>query len=175
MNVLWDVPNNEQPSFVAARVRALLLLALLGGGVLAATVLSGEGTAAGRFGIAFRVGVIIASLVVDFLLFWVAFRVLTAADVSWTALRGGAAAAALAYEVLQLAGSYYVSHTLKNASNVYGTFAFVIGLLSWIYLTATILLLAAEGNVVAARKLWPRSLRKPAAGSSEAKAGTTRQ
>jgi hypothetical protein len=33
----------------------------------------------------------------------------------------------------------------------------VIGLLSWIYLSAHITLLAAEANVVATRRLWPRS------------------
>jgi hypothetical protein len=37
------------------------------------------------------------------------------------------------------------------------SFGLVIGLLSWIYLSAHITLLAAEGNVVATRKLWPRS------------------
>jgi uncharacterized BrkB/YihY/UPF0761 family membrane protein len=46
---------------------------------------------------------------------------------------------------------------LASAKNVYGTFGVVIGLLSWIYLSAHILLLSAEGNVVAARGLWPRS------------------
>ena len=35
----------------------------------------------------------------------------------------------------------------------------VIGLLSWIYLTATVVLVTAEANVVATRRLWPRSLR----------------
>ncbi len=48
-------------------------------------------------------------------------------------------------------------HVLRGASNTYGTFALVIGLLSWIYLGAHIMLLAAEANVVAARRLWPRS------------------
>jgi uncharacterized BrkB/YihY/UPF0761 family membrane protein len=70
---------------------------------------------------------------------------------------GGAAAAAVGYEGLQLLGGYYVGHTLKHANNVYGTFGLVIGLLSWIYLSAHITLLAAEGNVVATRRLWPRS------------------
>jgi uncharacterized BrkB/YihY/UPF0761 family membrane protein len=47
---------------------------------------------------------------------------------------------------------------LTSASNTYGTFALVIGLLSWIYLSVHTTLLAAEGNVVATRRLWPRSL-----------------
>ena len=59
--------------------------------------------------------------------------------------------------MLQTLGGYYVGHTLKHASNVYGTFGLLIGLLSWVYLSAHITLLAAEGNVVAARRLWPRS------------------
>ena len=33
----------------------------------------------------------------------------------------------------------------------------MIGLISWIYLSAHITLLAAEANVVATRRLWPRS------------------
>jgi membrane protein len=64
---------------------------------------------------------------------------------------------AILYELLQLLGGYYVGHVLKNASNTYGTFAIVIGLLSWIYLAVHITLLAAEANVVASRRLWPRS------------------
>ncbi len=59
--------------------------------------------------------------------------------------------------MLQALGGYYVGHVLKNASNTYGTFGLVIGLLSWIYLATHITLLAAEANVVATRSLWPRS------------------
>jgi len=120
---------------------------------------------------ALRLGAIVASFVVDFLLFWVAYRLLLAEDVGWARLRIGAAAAALGHELLQLGGSYYVTHTLKNASNVYGTFAIVIGLLSWIYLLSTVFLLAAEINVVADRRLWPRSLRRAEVQGAQAAAG----
>jgi uncharacterized BrkB/YihY/UPF0761 family membrane protein len=37
----------------------------------------------------------------------------------------------------------------------------VIVLLSWLYLSAQLLLYAAEVNVVLARRLWPRSLLQP--------------
>jgi membrane protein len=159
MSRLWDVPRPRRPSFFAARVRALLLLGLLGGGLLVMAALSAVGTAGGSLGLAVRLGVIVASLVAGFPLFWVAFRLLTPTAIAWRCLRGGAAAAAVGYEALQLLGSYYVSHVLRHASNVYGTFGLVIGLLSWIYLTATVVLVAAEANVVATRRLWPRSLR----------------
>jgi YihY family inner membrane protein len=161
MSVVWDIPKEGRLGFVASRLRALGLLGALGGSLLATTVLSGIGTAGARFGIAIQIVSVGASLAVDFGLLWLAFRLLTPSKIAWRCLRGGAAAAAVAYEALQLLGSYYVTHTLKSASNVYGTFALVIGLLSWIYLTSTIVLLAAEANVVATRKLWPRPLTQP--------------
>jgi YihY family inner membrane protein len=157
MNQLWGVPHKRRPDFFRARGRALLLLVVLGGGTLASTILAGAGTFGAHYGIAWKIGSIALSTVLNFLLFWLAFRVLTARDVSWRTLRGGAIAAAILYEILQTLGGYYVGHTLRNASNVYGTFALVIGLLSWIYLGVHVTLLAAEGNVVAARRLWPRS------------------
>jgi len=49
--------------------------------------------------------------------------------VSWRQLRGGAVLAALAWELLLAAGSLYVHHVVAAASNTYGTFAGVIGLL----------------------------------------------
>ncbi len=157
MNQLWGVPFRRRPDFARARLRALVLLALFGGGVLAATALAGAGTVGARYGLGWKIASIGLSALLDFGLFWIAFRVLTARDVSWSDLRGGAAAAAVGYEGLQLLGGYYVGHVLRNASNVYGTFALVIGLLSFIYLAVHVTLLAAEGNVVAARRLWPRS------------------
>jgi hypothetical protein len=44
---------------------------------------------------------------------------------------------------------------------VYGYFAVVLGLLSWLYLGSQVVLYAAEVNVVMARRLWPRSLLQP--------------
>jgi membrane protein len=70
----------------------------------------------------------------------------------------GAVLAAVAWEGLQAVGGYYVAHQLSGASQVYGLFAVVIGLLSWLYIQAQVTLLAAEVNVVLARRLWPRSL-----------------
>jgi inner membrane protein YhjD len=157
MDQLWGVPFTRRPDFVHSRLRALLLLLVLGGGVLATTVLAGAGSVGARYGIAWKILSIALSVVLDFFLFWVAFRVLTVHSVSWRELRIGAIAAAVGYEIVQLVGGYYVGHVLKNASDVYGTFALVIGLLSFIYLAVHVTLLAAEVNVVASNRLWPRS------------------
>jgi inner membrane protein YhjD len=158
MNQLWDVPHTRRPGFLAARLQALGLLALLGGGLLATTVLAGLGSFGARYGIAWKIGSIALSTALNIGLFWVGFRLLTARDVSWRSLRGGAIAAGIGYEILQAVGGFYVGHVLTSSSDTYGTFALVIGLLSFVYLGAHVTLLAAEANVVAARGLWPRSL-----------------
>ncbi|MEO5679937.1 MAG: YihY/virulence factor BrkB family protein, partial [Acidimicrobiales bacterium] len=56
---------------------------------------------------------------------------------------------------------YLVGHQLRHASQVYGYFASVLGLVSWIYLGAQMTLYAAELNVVRSRRLWPRSIVQP--------------
>ena len=55
-------------------------------------------------------------------------------------------------------GGAYIGHVVKNASNTYGTFATVIGLLTWMHLGAQAVLYSAELNTVLTLKLWPRSL-----------------
>jgi membrane protein len=169
MNHLWGVPFKRRPDPLRARGRALVLLLLLGGGAVATAILAALATVGTRFGIAWKMGSLALSTTLNIGLFWVGFRVLTAREVRWRQLGGGAIAAGVLYELLQTLGGYYVGHTLRHASNVYGTFGLVIGLLSWIYLSAHIMLLAAEANVVATRRLWPRSfsrmIEQPATGA----------
>jgi YihY family inner membrane protein len=157
MNHLWGVPYRRRPDFLRSRGRALLLLLALGGGALVATILSGLGTFGAGYGLGWKIGAIVLSTVLDIALFWIGFRLLIAGDVPIRCLRGGAVGAGIGWQLLQALGSYYVGHQLKNASNVYGTFAGVIALLSFIYLSAHVILIAAEANVVATKHLWPRS------------------
>jgi membrane protein len=157
MNQLWGVPFNRRPDPLRARGRALLLLLLLGGATLATTILAGLTTAAAEFGALKKIGSLTLSSALNIAVFSGGFRVLTAREVSLRQLRGGAVAAGVLYTVLQSLGGYYVGHVLHRATNTYGTLALVIGLLSWIYLATLITLLAAEANVVTARRLWPRS------------------
>jgi membrane protein len=51
-----------------------------------------------------------------------------------------------------------VTQVLAGSSQTYGGFAAVVGLLSWLLIASELILLAAELNVVLARRLWPRSL-----------------
>jgi hypothetical protein len=54
-----------------------------------------------------------------------------------------------------------VQHNLRHAQALYGHYAFVLGIISWLYLVALISLYAAETNVVLSRRLWPRSIVQP--------------
>ena len=156
MNQLWGVPFRRRPDFVRARGRAVLLLTLLGAGTLVATGLGGLATVGTHYGVAVKLVSVLLSVGLNIVLFWAAFQFLVAKEVSWRCLLPGAVAAGVAYTILQAVGGLYLGH-LKHADGVYGTFGLVLGLLSWIYLGAHITLLAAEGNVVATRRLWPRS------------------
>jgi YihY family inner membrane protein len=158
MNEVWDVPIKERPNFLTSRLRALLMLVVLGGGVIGIVVLGAAGTFSQSLGVA----AIVLSAVLAFVLatgvFLLAFRVLPTHVVPWRSLLPGALVAATGFLALQLIGGYYVSHAVKGASQSYGVFAVVIGLLSWMHLQAQIALFAAEVNVVSERRLWPRSL-----------------
>jgi membrane protein len=160
MNEVWDVPLKHRPNFIMKRVRSLLMLAVLGTITILSTVLSGFGTSTGAKGALLRIAGIAVSLLLNLVLYLLAFRILTVADVSWGDVFPGAVVAAVLWTALQSLGGYYVTHQVKNASEVYGTFAVVIGLLVWFSLGAQITLYAAEINAVRSLRLWPRSLRQ---------------
>ena len=65
------------------------------------------------------------------------------------------------WQALQSLGSYYVKHSLTHATQTYGLFGVVLGLVAFLHLAALLTLLCAEVNVVRARRLWPRSLMTP--------------
>jgi membrane protein len=153
---IWGVPIRQRVNPLLARLRALLWIALLGGITLVGTVL-GSASAFATYGPAVRVAAVLVSLAMAVVVFLAVFRVLTSHRGPWREALPGALVAALAWELLSALGGYVVDRQLRHASSTYGVFAIVIGLLSWIYLAVTVTLLAAEVNVVRARKLWPRS------------------
>ena len=171
MNSVWGIPFRKRPNPLRARGKALVLVLALGVAALAATALSFLGTFGSSYEAAWKAGSLALSTALAFALFWVVYRTLTVAHVGWAETWLGAAVAAVLYQVLQALGSYYVEHVVRHASALYGTFALVIGLLSWIYLATTIVLYAAEVNVVVLRRLWPRSfsavIEQPATAADE--------
>jgi YihY family inner membrane protein len=160
MNRVWDVPLRDRPNFWKGKIRALLMLVLLGTATVAATVVAGIVAAGGGSGLA-QIGGLVLSLALNLGAFLLAFRILTARKLTWGDVFPGAAVAAVGWLILQTLGGFIVAHQLKSASQVYGVFALVIGLLAWMSLGATMTLYAAEINVVRKERLWPRGLTQP--------------
>jgi YihY family inner membrane protein len=159
MNTVWNIPYKDRPNFLKSTARALLMLVVLGVLTLASSLAAGIGSGSHNGWLA-AAGFVVG-LALNIVLFMCAFRILTAADISWSTVAPGAIVGAVTWTVLEAVGGYYVGHQLKGASEVYGTFAIVIGLLTWLYLGAQITLFAAEINVVKHDHLWPRSLSQP--------------
>jgi len=155
-NQVWYVAHKHRPNFIKSRLRGLGLLAVLGVLVIVSTVSAGFVTAGGQ-GVLAILGGIVVALVVNLLLFFTAFRLLTAAEVRTGDLWPGVIFAAVVWQILQHVGGLYVDHVIRHAKETSGFFALVLGLLAWLYLGAQITLIAAEVNVVRAHRLWPRS------------------
>jgi membrane protein len=98
------------------------------------------------------------ALAANLVLFFAVFRLLTADEIPTRDLMAGVIVAAVLWQILQHVGGFYVEHVVRHAKDTSGLFAFVLGLLTWLYLGGQVTLLAAEVNVVRARRLWPRSL-----------------
>jgi len=162
MNTAWRVPRNSRPNPFKARGRSLVLLGTAGLAVIATTGLSTLGTAeAGSFGTAVQVGVLAASVAINTAVIVFAFRFATTRPLSIRDVAAGAIAAAFGWQLLQSFGIVYVGHVVKNASATNGVFALVLGMLAFLYLTATVVVFCVEINVVRVDRLYPRALLTP--------------
>ena len=160
MAEIWNIPGRQRPRFWARQVRGLLLLVVFAVGLAATSLLTWLGSYGGK-AVAVALANLAAAAAVNVGLFLLVFRVLTPKQIPTRQLVAGALVAGVAWQVLQAVGGFLVGHYLRHTSQVYGVFAIVLGLLFWLYLGAQLTLYAAEVNVVAARRLWPRSLLQP--------------
>lgn len=160
-NAVWQVPKVHRPGFPWNQLRSFGVLLVLGLGAIATGVLSGLGGGTGSLAAGIRVAALVISAGLNVALFMLAFRLATAKEVPTRQLIPGAVLAGVSWQVLLAIGSYVVEHSLRNASQVYGFFGLVLGLLSWLYLQAQLTLYAIEADVVRSRRLWPRSLVQP--------------
>jgi YihY family inner membrane protein len=154
LNKVWAVPIKERANFVHTRLYGVMLLFSLG--LLFAISTAATGVVSGGLGgIAARIAGYVVALILNFLLFYAAYRLLTHKGVECD-LKLGAGVAAVLWTILQVLQGAYINH-LKHSSSAYGVFGLVIALLIWLHLGAQMFLYCAEINVVHSRRLWPRS------------------
>lgn len=167
LNEVWDVPMAGRPKLVTRRLRGLISLGLLAVGLAG----SFAATAAAGFvpdlpgASSLVVGVL--TFLYNVVVFLLAFKILSELDHRWGELLPGALVASAGWTLMQSFGVVYMTRQLAKAEATYKDFSTVIVLLSFLFLVSQIVILAAEVNVVRARKLWPRSL-TPAAGLTDA-------
>jgi YihY family inner membrane protein len=160
MDRVWAVPFKERPNFLQSRIRGLGLLAFLGLLFIISTAASGI-VSGGFGGIGDLVVGYVIALIVNFALFFAAFRAMTASVIPNRDLRVGTIVAGVLWTILQALGGYFIAHVLNKQSDAGKTFGLVIALLVWLHLGAQVLIYSAEINVVVTRRLWPRSFFGP--------------
>jgi membrane protein len=172
LNSVWEVPREHRPGFPWSWLRSFGLILVVGLGEILTSVASGfVSTATVLPGVALKVAGVAVTLLFNIGVFWLAFRLATAKAVTWRDLRSGAILGGIVWEILQLAGGYYVTHELVHSTSLYGqTIGVVLGLIAWLYLQAEATLYVAEANMVWVRKLWPRSLAGPPLTKEDARA-----
>ncbi len=155
LNTIWDVPRKKQPSFVKKRLVGLGILGVIGIGLILATAAS---SLASFLGPAAGVGGAVGSVLLNTLVIAGLFKLMVERPLTWSEIRLGALVGGIGWTALQLIGGWYTQRLVDNADKTYGTFAVVIGLLSWIFLQSQVFVYAAEVASVSSRKLWPRAL-----------------
>ena len=163
LNTVWGVPLSRRAGFPWSLLKQLGMILAVGIGLLATTLLSGLAGASASVlgGVAVQIGTVAVSLVLNVGVFWLGFRLAVEREIKARQMLPGAVLSAIVWQILQLLGTYLVSHQVAKSSSVYGVFAVVLGLLAWLYLQAQFTLYAVEANVVGVRRLWPRSLAPP--------------
>jgi len=155
---VWDVPRLDQRGPIRSRAYGVAALVVLAALLIGSTVLGGLAIGGGIGPAAERLAALSLALAINAAVFLAVFGLLTQRPFRIRELLPGVTLAAVGSLILQSVGGWYVDRTITGAGDTYGTFALVIGLLSWFWLGSHLLLLAAEINVVLHRRLWPRSL-----------------
>ncbi len=161
MDSVWAVPRNKRPDPIRSRLRSLLLLLVLGSAAVAATVIAAVGQTTQALGVFGKIGLALVAVAINGLICLVALRVTTARQLTYRQVFPGALAAAFIWQILQWFAAGYIRHTVKTASATNSVFALVLGLLAFLFLVSSTLVLCAELNVVLVERLYPRALLAP--------------
>ena len=140
-----EVAMNQGPSLLRTRVRSLLGIAIVGGGQIGTAVLTALVAVSG-VKVLHRVLLIAAAVLVNTLVIAAVYRWLCMRRFSWREVAPGAIAAGVTFAALQIAGTVVVGRAIAKASPIYGTFASVIALVTWLSLHALVALIGAELN-----------------------------
>lgn len=157
MNDIWEVPEHQRPNLAKSRGRSLLAVGLIGVSQIAASTVSAIIGIAGVSWLS-RILLALATVAINITLLTAAYRILTARRLTRLQLLPGAIGAGIGFSILQVITGTVVTRSIKSATPVYGNFAAVIALLTWLSLHAMVALIGAEGNAALDRHRSPRQV-----------------
>jgi uncharacterized BrkB/YihY/UPF0761 family membrane protein len=157
MATVWHIPQTQRTGFLPRLGRSLAGLVTIGGAFVVNAFITSYATG-GTSNYAIRVPVLVGLLILNAVLYFVTFTLLTAKAIGPRGLLPGAVLGAVAFTALITVGSGLMTHQLKHASSTYGAFGGVIGIVALLLLLAKLSMYAAELNPVLSRRLYPRAL-----------------
>ena len=165
MQLIWSMPRNSRPNPFVSRLRSLLLVLVAGAAFFCIAAVGAFATHHRVLGddmhVVGRLLVDIASVLLTAGVFILLFRLTAAHHHTLREAAPGALTVGVLWQVLQVAGAAYVQHIIAKANNMNKTFALVLGLVAVLYIASVMAVLAAEINVVLAKRLFPRALLTP--------------
>lgn len=148
---VWEVDVDDRPSMPVQRGKALLGIAIIGaaqvGNVAISSVVREVDLPAGG-----RILLVIATAAINVVVLATMYRFLTSADPSYRDVWPGAIVAGIVITGLQFFGTWIVTRITQNASDTYGNFALVLGLVTWLGLIAITTIMCAELNAALVRR-----------------------
>jgi membrane protein len=147
---IWEVHVDHRDAMPKQRGKALLGLLFISAAQIATITITSVVNAAG-FPILGRIALLLANLVINVVVIAAMFRFLTAAQATWNDVWAGAVFSGTAFSLLQYFGTAIVDQIRDNASSTYGSFALVLGLITWLSLLAISSLMGAEFNAALVR------------------------
>jgi len=157
-NDLWSVEAEHRPGFWGDHMRSVGMMVAVGLGIIIGTVISYALGNVNHLGIIGQSFVTLVNAAITFGLFLTVFRLGTSQRVSLRKLTVGAAIATVGTIIVQRFGSYIMQHQLHQLEGSYGSFAFALAALFWIYLQAQIILYAIVITVVRTERDWPKKI-----------------
>ena len=143
--------RHQRLGAVGGRLRALAIIVVIGVSQTITAVAAGFLSASG-LRLDTKSVLLLVSVLLNIGLVGITFELLSTMSHSWREIAPGAAFTGSCYGVLQLVGTVVVGRAIIRATPMYGTFATVIGLLTWLSLHAVLALIGYQLNVVLAER-----------------------
>jgi membrane protein len=140
-----EQPLDDRSNLFVTRLRALMGMGYIGGAQVGTAILASLATVTGVMLIG-KVLLAIGTVAIDAGVLALSYRWLRTTRPSWRSIAPGAIVGGVLFAALQLVGVAIVGRAIAKATPVYGNFALVIGLLTWLSLHAIIALAGAELN-----------------------------